>query len=127
MSTDEEEVDILGLGGGDDRLPGLSRPHEELDRDPGAAATRHEGLRGGLAPLSHLIDASTERATRQRQLARIDDAHDEESGGIPCREVEGPVGRQDARRAEVGREEDAPDGEWHRIVRRGMGREGHAG
>ena len=109
MGPDYDQVDLLGLGGGHDRLAWITCPDQERHRDPEGSASGDEPLRGVVPSVANLIPADLVAADLLMQVVRLDDADDEELGAVPVGHVECPIGGQLRRLPEVGAQEHAMD------------------
>jgi hypothetical protein len=93
----DDGVDLLRLGGSQDRLCRIALPDEERRTDAGLSGTPDERLDTRLDLCPFLIDPSQEESARKAQPSRIDDAQDDEFGagfdGHTNRLIGGSAGR----------------------------------
>jgi len=108
VCADEDHVDRLSFGGGDDRLARTPGPNQELDLQPGVPAAFDELLGDGFAAVTDLIDADAKASTGKDEIVRVDHAHDQQRGVIPARELERPFRREVRGGRQVGRQQDPP-------------------
>ncbi len=109
MGADDDQVDVLGLGGGNDRLTRIARPDQERHGDAEGPASRDERLRCVVPLVADLIPADLVAADLLTRVLRLDDADDEELGAVPMGQVERPIRGQLRRLPEVGAQQDATD------------------